>query len=88
MTTLVIEHLQAQELPAQWLQQLHVTPGQTVTVRIETENTTQTVSTAVFVTEDPAFGIWRDNEDMQDVEGYLRKVRAPRYNRDGSRNEG
>ncbi len=41
MTALVIEHLQAQELPSQWLQQLHVTPGQTVTVRIKIEDTAQ-----------------------------------------------
>jgi len=26
-------------------------------------------------------------EDMADLDGYIRKLRAPRYNRDGSRNE-
>ena len=40
-----------------------------------------------FVTDDPAFGIWRDREDMADVAAYVRKIRASRYKRDGSRNE-
>ena len=38
------------------------------------------------VTDDPAFGIWRDREDMADVAAYVRKLRAPRYQRNGSRN--
>ncbi len=32
-----------------------------------------------FVTDDPAFGIWRDRDDMADVPGYLRCIRAPRF---------
>ena len=39
--------------------------------------------TAAEPIEDPAFGIWRDREDMTDVEAYLRRIRAPRYGRDG-----
>jgi len=87
MTTLVIEHLKASDLPSQWAEQLRAQPGQTVTVRIETEEIATTQEASDFVTDDPAFGIWRDREDMADVEGYLAKLRAPRYNRDGSRNE-
>ena len=30
---------------------------------------------------------WRDREDMADVAAYVRKLREPRYRRDGSRNE-
>jgi cytochrome c len=40
-----------------------------------------------FVTDDPAFGIWRDREDMADVAAYVNQLRQPRYARDGSRNE-
>lgn len=87
MATLVIEHLQAQDLPSQWLQQLHVMPGQKVTVRIETEETNPATPEAIFVTEDPAFGIWRDHDASTDVGHYVQELRAPRYNRDGSRNE-
>ncbi len=28
--------------------------------------------------EHPSFGMWRDREDMQDVEAYIRKLRKPR----------
>ncbi len=88
MSTLVIEHLKASDLPQQWAQRLKTTPEQTVTVRIETEpEEVGACKTEAFVTDDPAFGIWRDREDTSDVEAYVRKLRAPRYNPDGSRNE-
>lgn len=82
MSTLVIEHVKASELPQQWAQRLNAKPEQTVTVRIETESEPVARTSAEFVTDDPAFGIWRDREDMPDVEAYLRKLRAPRYTRE------
>lgn len=89
MTTLVIEHLQASELPRQWAQRLKALPGQTVTVRIETETQPMAAHSdaEAFVTDDPAFGIWRDRDDAADVEAFARRLRAPRYQRDGSRGE-
>jgi hypothetical protein len=54
-------------------------------VRIEQE--LSTVQAEEFVTDDPAFGIWRDREDTADVEAYVRRLRAPRFNPDGSRND-
>ena len=57
-----------------------------VTVRIE-EEVAQAAATEAFVTDDPAFGIWRDREDVADVSAYLQRIGAPRFNRDGSRNE-
>lgn len=87
VSTLVIEHLKASELPSQWVEQLKADPGQTVTVRIETEPA-GTNMTETFATDDPAFGIWRDREETADVEAYLRLLRAPRYRSDGSRNKG
>jgi hypothetical protein len=86
MSTLVIEHLRASELPQQWAQRLKARPEQTVTVRIETE-TEQTAHAEPFVTDDPAFGIWRDREDVTDVADFAKRLRATRYHRDGSRNE-
>ena len=53
-------------------------------MRIETEPSTREIEEP-FVTDDPAFGIWRARDDVEDVEGYLRKLRAARYNREGSR---
>ena len=85
MSTLVIEHFKASELPQQWAQRLKVRPEQTVTVRIETEATQTAQAPETFVTNDPAFGIWRDREDMADVHTYLRELRVARYSTDGTR---
>lgn len=83
MSTLVIEHLKAKDLPEQWAQHLNARPDQTVTVRIETEpEHIDAKVTEAFVTNDPAFGIWRDREDIGDVKAYVQKLRAPRYARD------
>ncbi len=85
MSTLVIEHFKASELPQQWAQRLKVRPEQTVTVRIETETTQTAQAPEVFVTNDPAFGIWRDREDMADVSAFVPQLRAARYSPDGIR---
>jgi hypothetical protein len=29
--------------------------------------------------ENPLFGMWRDREDLADVAGYIRRVRAARF---------
>ena len=75
MSSLVIEHFKASELPEQRAQHLKVRPEQTVTVRIETETTQTAQAPEVFVTNDPAFGMWRDREDMADVSTYVRQLR-------------
>jgi antitoxin (DNA-binding transcriptional repressor) of toxin-antitoxin stability system len=38
------------------------------------------------VEDHPAFGMWKDRKDMEDVEAYLKHLRRPRYDRDGNRN--
>jgi hypothetical protein len=86
MTTLVIEHFKVSELPAQWAQHLNAQPGQTVTVRIETE-APASADTTSFVTADPAFGIWRDRDEVADVAAFAGRLRAPRYAPDGSRTD-
>lgn len=85
MSILVIEHFKASELPQQWAQCLKVRPEQTVTVRIETEATQTTHAPETFATDDPAFGIWRDREDMADVSTFVRQLRAARYSPEDSR---
>ena len=86
MNAIVIEHVPVAELPLAWRAKLAKSADAHVTVRIEEE--AQTAAPAEeFVTDDPAFGILRDREDMADVAAYVRKLRRPRYNRDGSRNE-
>ena len=86
MNAVVFQHVPIAELPEKWRAKLAKTGSATVTVRIEEEQA-QAAPAEPFTTDDPAFGIWRDREDMVDVEAYVRKIRQPRYNRDGSRNE-
>ena len=86
MNAIVIEHVPVAELPPAWRAQLTAVAEARVTVRIE-EESAPAVAAEVFVTDDPAFGIWRDREDMADVAAYIRRVRAPRFGRDGSRND-
>ena len=86
MNAIVIEHVKVEELPDAWRAKLAAAAEARVTVRIEEEMPAAPPADE-FVTDDPAFGIWRDREDMTDVAPYIRKLRAPRYNRAGSRNE-
>ena len=84
MNAIVIEHVPVAELPPAWRAKLAKAVGTTVTVRIEEEAQTSAPAEE-FVTDDPLFGMWRDREDMADVAGYVRSIRASRFNDDGSR---
>jgi hypothetical protein len=85
MGAVVIEHVKVGDLPEAWRARVGASQEAWVTVRIEEEAANEVASAAAG--EDLLFGMWRDREDMADVEAYVRKLRAPRYNRDGSRNE-
>jgi hypothetical protein len=80
MNAVVFEHVPLSELPAAWRVKLPKMLSNQVRVSIEEDG-----SPTAFETSDPAFGIWRDREDMADVQAYVRKLREPRYGRDGSR---
>jgi hypothetical protein len=85
MNPVVIKHVPVAELPAQWRAQLTPTGSGLVTVHIEAEaDTLQQTDTPDTSTDDPLFGMWRDREDMKDVEGYIRSIRASRFNADGT----
>ena len=92
MNAVVIEHVKVGDLPEAWRERLAKPSDARVTVRIEEETARQeTESTrlkAGEAIEDPAFGIWRDRDDMSNVDAYVRKVRAPRHSSNGTRNEG
>ena len=85
MNTVVIEHVALNELPAAWRAQLPVASNARVTVRIEEEVAEQAAHPALA--DNPLFGMWQDREDVADVAAYARRLRAPRYNLDGSRRE-
>ena len=84
MNAIVIEHVPVAELPSAWRAKLAQSHNAHVTVRIEEEPQSD-VPAEEFITDDPAFGIWRDRQDMPDMAAYVRKLREPRYSRDGSR---
>ncbi|MCE2660329.1 MAG: hypothetical protein LW854_19135 [Rubrivivax sp.] len=86
MNAVVIEHVPVAELPPAWREKLAKATSALVTVRIEEE--AQAAPAEEFATDDPLFGMWRDREDMADVAGYVRKLRASRFNDDGTRRDG
>lgn len=86
MNAVVFEHVRVSELPAAWRERL--TQGslgrlKQVTVRIEAE--ADEAQALAAVQANPLFGMWAKREDLQDVEGYVRRLRAPRLRADGSR---
>lgn len=86
MSTVVIEHVALNDLPAAWRAQLHVAKNTRVTVRIEEEEETEQVTQAALA-DNPLFGMWQDREETADVAAYARSLRAPRYSLDGSRED-
>ncbi len=85
MNAIVIEHVPVDELPEKWREKIPGAANALVTVRIEAE--TQAMPAETFESDDPLFGMWRDREDMKDVAGYIRSIRASRFNDDGTRHE-
>lgn len=89
MGAVIIEHVKVGDLPEAWRKRLAKPSDTRVTVRIEEEAGRQKTAATRLKTgeviEDPAFGIWRDRDDLTDVDAYVRKIRAPRYGRDGTR---
>jgi len=73
MNAVIIEHVKISELPAAWRAKLPVPENARVTVRIEEE------TSGVETEKDLLFGMWRDREDMADVEAYVCKLRAQRF---------
>ena len=73
MNAVIIEHVKISELPAAWRAKLPAPENAHVTVRIEEE------TSGLETEENLLFGMWRDREDMTDVEAYINKLRAPRF---------
>ena len=88
MSAVIIEHVNVADLPENWRARLPAEHAQRVTVRIEEEIADQVTPESTGAAVDLLFGRWRDREEMADVEGYLRKLREPRFKPDGSRDGG
>lgn len=87
MNAIVIEHVPLAELPLAWREKLGSMPHVRVTVRIEAEDEQTEAQGAAAFANDPLFGMWRDRPDMADVDSHVRDIRAPRFNKDGSRSD-
>jgi hypothetical protein len=78
MNTLIIEHVSVSELPKAWLAQLDLPITNRVTVRIEEESSAANNAEQSNQTN-PLFGLWRDRDEIKDVEAYVRAQRASRF---------
>ena len=92
MNAIVLEHVPLSDLPQAWRDKLarELARGSNdadglVTVRIEAEHAAGTG--AAERADDPLFGMWQDRDDMSDVTGYIRRIRAPRFNGDAAHDE-
>ena len=88
MSAVIIEHVNVADLPETWRAKLRTPQTTQVTVRIEEESASPAIANDTDTAVDLLFGMWRDREDLADVNDYISKLRAPRFNSDGSRNEG
>lgn len=73
MTTIVLNHIPYNELPEAWRTQLHTSIATQFTIHIEEEPPSANIA------DDPLFGMWRDREDMANVDTYIRDLRASRF---------
>ncbi|MFO1429522.1 MAG: hypothetical protein U1F76_05180 [Candidatus Competibacteraceae bacterium] len=80
MNAIVIEHVKVSDLPDVWRTKLKADMGAHVTVRIEEE--TVASETATKEQLESAFGMWHNRDDLTNPEGYVRRLRAPRFTRD------
>ena len=93
MNTVVIKHVLLADLPLAWRDKLpkaRFARKSHVTVRIEQEQLLPTPAdkeqaALKAMMANPMVGMWADRGDMADVQAYVRKLREPRYGRDGTR---
>lgn len=77
MAPIIIEHVKVGDLPESWRGRLAASLQSRVTVRIEPE--AEAGLAISEESEDPLFGMWRDRDDIGDVDGYVRRLRARRF---------
>jgi len=81
MNRILIEHVCVGELPPAWSRRFGSDRPARVTVRIEPEAETAPPVAREPLTEftdDPMCGMWRDREDMADVDAYMDRIRGRR----------
>lgn len=88
MNAVVIEHVPVHELPEPWRARLALGGSATVTVRIEEEAMQPPRDRTEERADDPLFGMWRDRDDLADVAGHVRRLRASRFEHDSGQQDG
>lgn len=76
MALIVIEHVKPEDLPPDWRARLPVSSNARLTVRIDEETESGVQSD---MGDSPLFGMWRDRDEIADVEHFARDLRSPRY---------
>ena len=75
MSTVILEHVKASELPATWRKRIDVGNDEMLTITIAKE-TPQEEERAAPINN--TFGMWADREDIPNVDEYVRALRQPR----------
>jgi hypothetical protein len=76
MHAVVIEHVKVKDLPELWRDRWAASPDAQVTIRIEEEPTEMIGGGDLF------FGMWRDRDDLAEVDRYVRSLRRSRFSQD------
>ena len=71
MSAVIIEHVNVADLPETWRARLPAPRAEHVTVRIVEESASQATASETDTAVDLLFGMWRDREDMADVDRSL-----------------
>ena len=77
LDTIVLEHVKASELPADWIKRIKAKPGETVRVTIAKEITRAKQSKASKPNR--SFGMWADRQEIGDAGEYVSQLRQPRH---------
>ena len=79
-TRAILEHIQDDNILEEWTTHVRPKKGERFTIIVLTEEERSPPPAAGKKWEDhPAFGMWADRDDMEDVEQYVREIRKPRY---------
>lgn len=79
MATIVLDHVKAAELPADWRKRIKAKPGDLVRVTLDKEVPVRSTAAAGGPNApNGTFGMWADRTDVGDASEYVATLRQPR----------
>ena len=76
----IFPHVRTDQLPKEWIREFHTRQGERFNVVVMSEIPEPNTPKPKARWADQAFfGMWKDREDIADVEGYIRNLRKPRH---------